>query len=53
MNKETDDIVKKVLKGTRIAVKRLIKARALTDDKLIISQNGKVVAVKAKDLLNR
>ncbi len=42
---------KKVLKGTRTAIKRLIKERALTGDTLIISRNGKIVTVKAKDLL--
>lgn len=39
-----------LLKGSRLAVERLVAERIKTDDHLIISRNGKVVKVKARDL---
>ena len=39
-----------LLKGSRMAVKKLIAERKKTDDYLIISRNGKVVKVKARSL---
>lgn len=40
----------KALKGGRKAIKNLIEERKKTDDHLIVSRNGKVVKVKARNL---
>ena len=40
----------KALKGGRSAIKKLIAERKKNDEYLIISRNGKVEKVKAKDL---
>lgn len=49
-SKRKDLLEEKLLKGSRLAIKRLIEERKKTDDYLIISKNGKVVKVKARSL---
>ena len=43
----------KILKGVRLAVEKLIDETAERDGYLVISENGKIVKVKAKKLLAR
>lgn len=40
----------KIYKGVKLAIDRLIEERAKNDDYLIISRNGKIVKVPAKEL---
>jgi hypothetical protein len=40
----------KIMKGMRLAINRLIEERQKTDDYLIISENGKIVKIKARKL---
>lgn len=40
----------KALKGGRKAIKNLISERKKNDDYLIVSRNGKVVKIKAREL---
>ncbi len=45
-----EDIEKKVLKGTKLAIKKLIYEKKLRNENLIVSYNGKVVSIPAKNL---
>jgi hypothetical protein len=38
----------KILKGVQLAIKKLLKEARENDDTLVISQNGKVVHIKAR-----
>ena len=40
----------KIMKGVRLAVKKLIIVSQQNDDYLVISKNGKVIRIKARDL---
>lgn len=50
IKKENDILGDKLLKGSRLAVKKLIEERAKTNDYLIVSKNGKVVKIRARDI---
>ncbi len=47
------ELGKKILAGVRLAVKKLIAERAKENGYLIVSKNGKVVKISAKDLLKK
>jgi hypothetical protein len=47
---ELDELEKKVTKGVKLAIRRLIEKTREVDGELVISKNGKVVKVKARDL---
>lgn len=47
---ERDKIFEKITEGVNLAIKRLIEKTKKEDGELVISQDGKVVVVKARDL---
>lgn len=49
--KDYSAIRDKILAGVKKAVQKLIEETARRDGELVISKNGRVVRVKAKDLL--
>jgi hypothetical protein len=51
MDREESKILfAKVEAGIKLAIKRLIEQRKKEDGTLVISKNGKVVEIKARDL---
>jgi hypothetical protein len=42
----------KIIKGVKLAVKKLIKERQENDDYIIIAQGDKIVKIKARKLKN-
>ncbi len=51
MTKEdVKDLRAKILKGIELAYIRLLLAKQKEDGELVISRNGKIVRVKARDL---
>lgn len=51
MNKsEPDPLADKITEGVRLAIQRLIERTKKEDGELVISRDGKVVKVKARDL---
>ena len=51
--KKISEISKKITKGLKMAFDNLVKKTADEDGELYFSENGKVVAVKAKKLLKK
>ncbi|MCK9254521.1 MAG: hypothetical protein GX793_01070 [Bacteroidales bacterium] len=49
---EVLEIKTKILKGVDIAGQRLIDDRVREDGELVVSKNGKVEFIKARDLIN-
>lgn len=49
-NKPKDQFVDKVMAGLHQAYIELVEEYRKNDDELILSQNGKIVHVKAKDI---
>ncbi len=47
---EIDKIFDKVTEGVKLAVRRLIEKTSKEDGELVISRNGKIIRVKARDL---
>lgn len=47
---DSDQIIEKITEGVKLAVKRLIEKTKKEDGELVISRNGKVMKVKARDL---
>lgn len=47
------DIKEKILKGCRLAVERLLEKKRKDGSYIVVSDNGKVVRVKATDLKNK
>ena len=47
---EMDSTIDKITKGVKLSIERLIERTKKEDGELVISQNGKVVRVKARDL---
>lgn len=47
---EVDKIFEKVTAGVKLSIQRLIEKTKKEDGELVISRNGKVVRVKARDL---
>jgi len=46
----TSDIKNKILQGSKLAIKRLIDRKKKEDSYLIVSDQGKVVKVKASNI---
>lgn len=44
---KTSDIKHKILEGSKLAIKKLIDRKKIEDSYLVVSDNGKVVKVKA------
>jgi hypothetical protein len=54
MNTEkVKELREKIIKGLDLTYERLIAASLKDDSDLVISRNGKVVRVKAKDIINK
>jgi hypothetical protein len=53
MNKEEVKVMRnKIIKGIDLAYERLLIAKQKADSELVFSRDGKIVKVKARDLLN-
>jgi hypothetical protein len=50
LSKSDKALHEKILKGTRLAVERLIEESKKNDDYLVFSEKGKIVKVKARKL---
>ena len=48
---DTDILTKKILKGIKISFEKLVKEKARDDEELVFAENGKIVNIKAKDIL--
>lgn len=52
MTKENvKDLRAKIIKGIDLAYQRLLIAKQKEDEELVISKNGKIVKVKARELM--
>ena len=49
---ESDQLVDKITEGVKLAIQRLIERTKKEDGELVISRDGKVVRIKARDLKN-
>lgn len=49
-NEIKDSFFDKVEQGLKVSYKKLVEKYAISDDELILSENGKIVRVKAKDI---
>ena len=49
---ESDQLADKITEGVKLAIQRLIERTKKEDGELVISRDGKVVRVKARDLKN-
>lgn len=52
-NNEILKLAKKISKGLELSFQRLVEKTAKEDGELVFSQDGKIVRVKAKDLLKK
>jgi hypothetical protein len=50
MTKKENDIREKIIKGLELTYKKLIKSKKERNLDLIISQNGKIIKIRAKDI---
>jgi hypothetical protein len=48
---DTDSLREKNLKGLQISFEKLVKEKARDDKELIFEENGKIVRIKAKEIL--
>ncbi len=48
--KKKDLIEEKLMKGTRLAIKELIKEKKKNNEYLIVSRNGKVEKIRARSI---
>ncbi|MEI6141402.1 MAG: hypothetical protein WCP85_19180 [Mariniphaga sp.] len=54
MNKAEVEIMhEKIVKGVKLAYERLLIEKQKDDSELVFSQDGKIVKVKARDLINQ
>jgi hypothetical protein len=54
MTKEGErDLRDKIMKGIELAIDQLIKTTQKEDGELVFFRDGRIVKVKAKDLLNK
>lgn len=54
MNKEEVKVMRnKIIKGIDLAYERLLIAKQKDNSELVFSRNGKIIKVKAQDLLNK
>ena len=49
---ELDQMVEKITEGVKLSIKRLIEREKKVDGELVVSRNGKVVRIKARDIKN-
>jgi hypothetical protein len=49
---ELDQLTEKILKGIQISFEKLVRETAKNDEELIFGENGRIVRIKAKDILN-
>lgn len=47
---ESDLLIDKITKGVKLAIQRLIEQTKKDDGELVISRDGKIVKVKAREL---
>ena len=47
---EIDATIDKITKGVKLSIERLVERTKKEDGELVVSENGKVVRVKARDL---
>ena len=50
-DKTIDILREKIQKGIQISFDKLVKEKAKNDEELVFSENGKIVRIKAKDIL--
>jgi len=48
---DTDIIEEKILKGLQISFEKLVKEKAKNDKDLIFEENGEIIRIKAKEIL--
>ncbi len=48
---ESDQLVEKITAGVTLAIQRLVECTKKEDAELVISRDGKVVRIKARDLI--
>lgn len=51
-NENVRDLRAKILKGIKLSYSRLLASKQKEDGELVISKNGRIVTVKAKELSN-
>ncbi len=49
--KRSNEIREKIRKGLDLSFQKLVLQKSLTDESLVFSKDGKIIEVKAKDLL--
>lgn len=47
---ESDQLLDKITEGVKLAIQRLIARTKKEDGELVISRDGKIVRIKARDL---
>lgn len=47
---ESDQLIDKITVGVKLAIERLIERTKKEDGELVISRNGKIVRVRAREL---
>ena len=47
---ESDQLIEKITAGVKLAIRRLIERTKKEDGELVISRNGKIVRVRAREL---
>ncbi|MFM9837060.1 MAG: hypothetical protein ACKVOQ_02285 [Cyclobacteriaceae bacterium] len=50
MKTESEQLVEKITGGVKLAIKRLIEKTKKEDGELVVSRDGKVVKIKARDI---
>lgn len=50
---ESDQLIDKITAGVRLAIQRLIERTEKEDGELVISRNGKIVRIKARELTKK
>ncbi|MFM7485516.1 MAG: hypothetical protein ACKOC0_01755 [Cytophagales bacterium] len=50
MKTESEQLMEKITGGVKLAIRRLIEQTKKEDGELVVSRNGKVVKVKARDI---
>ena len=48
---DADILTEKIFKGLQISFEKLVKEKAQNDKDLIFEENGEIVRIKAKDIL--
>jgi len=49
---EPDLLIEKITEGVKLAIKRLIEKTKKEDGELVISKDGKIVKIKAREMDN-